>query len=136
MIRLKRTGRKNQPSYRVVVSPRGLGGPRAKTVEYLGWVNTLKKTFELKKERIQYWLSQGAKPSPTLHNLLVKTGLIQGGKIAVHQTPPPKEQLATESKPVVAPEAAPEPAAQPETPVSAVAEPEAPQEAPADNPQA
>ena len=105
MLRLKRTGRKNQPSYRVVVSPSGLGGPKAKPIEYLGWLNPLKKTFNLNKERIQYWLSQGARPSATLHNLLVKTGLLQAKKIAVHQKPAPKEpaQEPAKEQPVSAP---------------------------------
>ena len=100
VIRLKRVGRKNQPSYRVIVSPKGAGGPKGQPVEYLGWLNPLKKTFELKKERIEYWISQGAKPSATIHNLLIKIGLIKGSKIAVHQPPPPKEEAVpvTEAK--------------------------------------
>jgi small subunit ribosomal protein S16 len=115
VIRLQRTGRKNQPSYRVIVSPKGRGGPKGKPVEYLGWFNPLKKTLEFKKERILYWLSQGAKTSATLHNLLIKLGIITGKKIAVHQTPAPKEQTreASVSAPVKA-ESAPvsEPALQ------------------------
>ena len=34
----------------------------------------------LKEERITYWLSQGAKPSATVHNLLLAAGLIKGDK--------------------------------------------------------
>ncbi|MCG2695632.1 30S ribosomal protein S16 [Candidatus Parcubacteria bacterium] len=40
------------------------------------------KEITLKKERIEYWLSQGAKSSDTVHNLLVSQGVIKGPKIA------------------------------------------------------
>lgn len=84
VIRFKRTGRKNQPSFRVIVTPKQAGGPAGKPKEYLGWFNPFSKAFELKKERISYWLSQGAKPSETLHNLLLKAGLIEGKKTPLH----------------------------------------------------
>lgn len=83
-IRLQRVGRKNQPSFRVIVTPKKLGGPAGKPVEYLGWFNPFSKAFELKKERISYWLAQGAKPTETLNNLLLKAGLISGKKIPLH----------------------------------------------------
>jgi len=83
-IRLQRVGRKNQPSFRVIVTPKKVGGPAGKPVEYLGWLNPFTKAFELKKERISYWLSQGAKPSETLNNLLIKAGLIEGKKVSLH----------------------------------------------------
>ncbi len=84
VIRFKRTGRKNQPSFRVIVTEKQAGGPAGKPKEYLGWFNPFSKAFELKKERISYWLSQGAKPSETLHNLLLKAGIIEGKKIPLH----------------------------------------------------
>ncbi len=84
VIRFKRTGRKNQPSFRVIVTPKQAGGPAGKPKEYLGWFNPFSKAFELKKERISFWLSRGAKPSGTLHNLLLKAGLIEGKKIPLH----------------------------------------------------
>ena len=84
MIRIKRTGRKNQPRFRVNVTPKQAGGPAGKPKEYLGWFNPFSKAFELKKERISYWLSQGAQPSETMHNLLLKAGVIEGKKIPLH----------------------------------------------------
>jgi small subunit ribosomal protein S16 len=84
-IRFKRVGRKNQPSYRVIVTPKRAGGPKGRPVEYLGWFNPFSKNFALKKERVLYWLSQGAKPSNTLHNLLVKAGVVKEKKIPVHK---------------------------------------------------
>ena len=39
----------------------------------------------LNKERIEYWLSVGAQPSPTVHNILVSQGLIKEKKKKVSQ---------------------------------------------------
>ena len=105
-IRLKRVGRKHQPSFKVIVTPKKLGGPAGKPVEYLGWYNSLQKKFELKKERIQYWMSQGAQPSASLHNLLVKSGMVSASKIPVHKKSKKPVEVATQpvaSQPVQAP---------------------------------
>lgn len=81
-IRLNRIGRKHQPSYRLVVSERRskLGGP---PVEDLGFFNPFTKTFAFKQERVKHWLGIGAKPTVTVHNLLVKQGVISGPKFKV-----------------------------------------------------
>jgi small subunit ribosomal protein S16 len=79
-IRLNRIGKKHQPSYRLVVSERRskLGGPPA---EDLGFYNPFTKATGFRQERIRYWLGIGAKPTVTVHNLLVKQGIIEGEKI-------------------------------------------------------
>lgn len=81
-IRLQRIGKKNRPSYRVVVSEkkRDLYG---KHNEILGNYDPLAdpKVINLKSDRIKHWLSQGAQPSATVHNLLVKQGVIEGKKV-------------------------------------------------------
>ncbi len=76
-IRLRRTGKKKQPSYRVVVADRR--APRdGAFVEVVGHYNprTEPKTLVLKEERVKYWLARGAQPSETVHRLLAKEGLI------------------------------------------------------------
>ena len=76
-IRLRRTGKKKQPSYRVVVADQR--APRdGAVVEVLGHYNprTEPKTLVLKEERVKYWLARGAQPSDTVHRLLAKEGLI------------------------------------------------------------
>ncbi|MBI4085146.1 MAG: 30S ribosomal protein S16 [Candidatus Liptonbacteria bacterium] len=82
VIRLKRVGRKHQPSYRLVVAEKRskLGGPPA---EDLGPYNPSTKTATFAQERIRYWLGVGAKPTPTVHNLLVKQGVVSGPKIKI-----------------------------------------------------
>lgn len=72
-IRLRRMGRKKQPHYRVVVTDRTF--PRdGRFVESLGHYNPLTNPARLviDLERVDYWVSQGATPSDTVHSLLQK----------------------------------------------------------------
>jgi small subunit ribosomal protein S16 len=84
MIRLQTIGRRNQRSFRLIVTPK-FSGPRGKPVEILGSWNPRLNQASLKKERISYWMARGAKSSPTAHNLFVKYGVIQGKKIPKHK---------------------------------------------------
>ncbi len=77
-IRLRRTGRRKAPSYRMVVA-HGRDPRDGDFVEIVGHYNPAAspKTLELKEERIHHWLSVGAKPSETVHRLLHSRGLIE-----------------------------------------------------------
>jgi len=76
-IRLRRTGGKGQPSYRIVVadsrSPRD-----GRFIENVGNYQPRldPPTFEVDDERVRYWLSKGAQPSDAVARLLVKKGLL------------------------------------------------------------
>lgn len=111
-IKLQRTGKKHQPSYRLIVQEKRekLGGRYA---EDLGWYNPLQKKREFNKERIQHWLKIGAQPTDTVYNMLVTDGLISGAKRPKHSKPKAsKEESKTmEPKAVVAPVAEVKPAA-------------------------
>jgi len=75
-IRLRRTGAKKQASYRIVVADQR--SPRdGKFIEILGWYNprTNPPSFEINKERANYWLNQGAQPSEAVARLLKKVDL-------------------------------------------------------------
>lgn len=78
-IRMARVGRKKQATYRIVVSEkkRDMYGDH---LEIVGNYNPHSKVAVLKVERIKYWLSMGAVASDTLHNLLIKEGVITGKK--------------------------------------------------------
>lgn len=80
-IRLQRVGRKKAPAYRVIVSER-TKDPYAGGIEILGHYNPIAtpKILELKADRITHWISKGAQPSETVHNLLLKAGIITGKK--------------------------------------------------------
>jgi small subunit ribosomal protein S16 len=77
-LRLKRFGRRHRPFYRLtVMDQRQTRDGRA--IEELGYYDPLARTAEkqvsLKRERIEYWLSVGAKPSDTVRDLLKKNGI-------------------------------------------------------------
>jgi small subunit ribosomal protein S16 len=82
-IRLTRKGKKNQPFFRVVVIDKRCSSKGGRAVEDLGYVDSLTKKKNLKKERILYWISKGAKPSASVHNLLVSEKIIDAKKINV-----------------------------------------------------
>ena len=46
----------------------------------LGTYDTLRKQVDLKKERINHWVSVGAQVSDTVHNILLTNGVIEGVK--------------------------------------------------------
>lgn len=80
-IRLSRTGKHKAPQYRIVLQENSQD-PWAPAKEILGNYNPRREPVEitLKKERIEYWMSVGAKPSATVHNLLLNAGIIKGEK--------------------------------------------------------
>jgi small subunit ribosomal protein S16 len=77
-IRLRRTGRKKQPYYRIVVadskSPRD-----GRFVEIIGHYNPRLATggLEVKADRANYWLDVGALPSDTVRSLLRRAGVLK-----------------------------------------------------------
>ena len=72
-LRLSRTGRTNKPSYRLVAIDEHKRRD-GRFIEILGSYDPLVKSggIVFKKDRINYWLSQGAKPSATVESLLKK----------------------------------------------------------------
>jgi small subunit ribosomal protein S16 len=82
-IRLQRTGRINQPSYRIIVTEHARSPKTGNFVEELGTYNPATKAHTLKEDRVKYWLSVGAQASGTMHNMLVRLGVVKGKKINV-----------------------------------------------------
>lgn len=89
-IRLLRTGKKNQPFYRMVVTDKKNPPRGGRFLEIVGFLNPFTKEKQLKADRIKYWLSVGAKVSDTVNNLLVQEKVIEAKKIAVHKKPKKK----------------------------------------------
>lgn len=83
MIRFQRIGRKNDPAFRIVVLEKTSGPKAGKYVDLVGTYNPKTKAVTLKPERIREWMGKGAQPSDSLHNLLLKEGVLEGGKKAV-----------------------------------------------------
>ena len=120
VIRLFRTGKKHQPSFKIVVTDKRNPARGGRSVEEIGAYSPLTKKTVLKKERAQYWLSKGAKPSDTVYNLFLKEQVLSGKKIALHK----KSKKQTESTPVQTPAPAtpPTPTPTPESVTESAAE--------------
>jgi small subunit ribosomal protein S16 len=71
MIRLARFGAKKKPTYRVVVMDKEKAR-NSRNVEVVGFYDPISQpaTVNLKHERIEYWLKNGAQPSETVGRLL------------------------------------------------------------------
>src|SRR3989344_8052269 len=91
-IKLQRIGKKKQPSYRIVVQPKRskLNG---RFIEDLGWYHPVTKKSQILVNRLEYWLKTGAKPTPTVHNLLGREGVIKAPKIPVHKKIEKKKEI-------------------------------------------
>ncbi len=78
--------------YRIVVMERERQ-TKGKPVEILGSYDPHNDVARLRTERIQYWIEQGARPSPTVHNILIEEKVITGEKCAAWK---PKKKSAEE----------------------------------------
>lgn len=77
-IRLRRTGRKNAPFYRIVV----VDGRAPREGEYLEAIGQYapragKLALNLQADRAAYWLDNGAQPSDTVRSLLRRAGVLK-----------------------------------------------------------
>jgi small subunit ribosomal protein S16 len=76
-IRLRRTGAKKKPHYRVVVAD--VRSPRdGRFIEIVGHYNprTDPVTFKIQEDRVLYWLSVGAQPTDPVKRLLQNMGTL------------------------------------------------------------
>ncbi len=116
-IRLQRVGRKHEPVFRLVLTDSKNSTKSGKYLEVLGNYDARRgEKAVIKGERVSYWISKGAQPTGTVHNMLVGSKIISGKKINVL---PLKKAIKKEAPA----EAAPAPVAQTsEQPAEAVAE--------------
>jgi small subunit ribosomal protein S16 len=121
IIRLQRTGKKNQADFRIVLAQKTASAAK-KFVEVLGSYNPRKKAFVVKnEERLKYWLAQHVELSPTMHNLLVSNKLLDAKKVKAFSTPKKNaEEISSASAtPASAEATADKPAADATTPPQA-----------------
>ena len=78
-IRLRRMGARNKPFYRLVAADSRFA-TTGRFLEILGWYDPKQKgdNFSVNIERVDYWLSTGAKLSPTAKSLVKKAREGQG----------------------------------------------------------
>jgi small subunit ribosomal protein S16 len=88
VIRLRRAGSKKRPFFRIVVTD-SRAARDSSFVEILGHYNPRTKPalVDVKPERVEHWLKQGAQPSDTVRTL-----------IARHLTPKPAPAGAEAAK--------------------------------------
>ena len=77
-IRLKRTGSRHQPHFRVVVMEQRKSRD-GRSIEEIGYYNprTDPATVDIDEDRALYWLGVGAQPSETVRSLLEKSGVMK-----------------------------------------------------------
>lgn len=73
VIRMRRTGSKKRPFFRVVISE-ARSKKEGEFIEVLGFYNPRTKpaTVEINKERITHWIKNGARPSDSVRTLLAR----------------------------------------------------------------
>jgi small subunit ribosomal protein S16 len=121
IIRLQRTGKKNQADFRIVLAEKA-APVNKKITEILGSYNPRKKTFQVTEERVKYWLEKNVALSETMHNLFVTKGLKTGPKVKAFTTP------KKAAEPVAPPAASSSPAAEVALEAAEVAKVEAPEQ--------
>ena len=122
-IRLERVGRKNDPSFRVVLTESKNAAKSGKFLKVLGHYDSRKDTIHLEGEEIKSWISKGAQVSDTMHNLLISNKILEGKKknVLPRKRPITKEptmndlQQATQPEQTITDEAEVQPESQPES---------------------
>lgn len=96
-IRFQRTGRKNDPSFRIVVGEHARHPKSEKHLVSVGSYHPKTKNSIIDTDAVKLWISKGAQPSGTVNNLLVAKGIIDGKKTNVRGTKvaPKKEEPAS-----------------------------------------
>jgi small subunit ribosomal protein S16 len=117
-LRLKRFGRLNHPTFRVVAAD-SRSKRDGRIIETLGFylpkLQRVAEQFKLNSERVQYWLSVGAQPSETVVTLIKRAGIAlpvrkprkARKRVAKPWTPPPKKVAKPRAKAKTADKGAP-----------------------------
>ncbi len=95
MMRLQRVGRKNDPSFRIVVTDKRTGPKSDRHIDRLGSYNPKLNHVQLDAAKAKEWLSKGVQPSDTVHNILVSQKVIDAKKKNVL---PKKSPIIDEAK--------------------------------------
>lgn len=79
-IKLSKLGKKNKKVFRVIISEKGRD-PYGNSLEILGAYDQFHKLLQVKKDRVNFWLDRGAQMTPTINNLFIAQGIIEGKKV-------------------------------------------------------
>lgn len=93
-IKLKRVGKKHQATFRIVVQEKR-EKVNGRFVDDLGFWNPHTNELSIKKEVSRQWMKNGAQPTATVHNLLIKAKVLEGTKkIQLHRKPKKPEAVS------------------------------------------
>jgi small subunit ribosomal protein S16 len=117
-IRLKRLGRTHRPYYRICIMD-GRSPRDGKAIEEVGtydpMIPDLDKSVTMNAERIDYWMSVGAQPTPKVGTLIKKyKGKVPTTRIEKRKIPQFAERVSAEPRRSADPVEAPAPAAEAE----------------------
>lgn len=79
-IRLRRTGAKNVPLYRIVVAD-SRSPVKGRFIEKLGWYDPRVKKVEVDKNRVLNWVNKGAKVSNSVRKLLLNFAIVSAKEL-------------------------------------------------------
>ncbi len=99
-VRLQRRGKRNYATFRVVVAD-AHAPIKGKFIADLGFYNPHTNEFRVHENVVHEWLAHGAKPSATVHNLLITHDVIKGEKVTSWR---PKKKSQEEQPQQAAPE--------------------------------
>jgi len=112
-IKLSKLGKKNKKVFRVIISEKGRD-PFGNPLEILGSYDQYHKDLRVKADRIKYWLTKGSQMTPTINNLFITKGIIEGKKVVASKPGKVSEKRqnqikakADKQKKAAAPEVAP-----------------------------
>lgn len=94
IIRLQRVGKKNEPTFRIVLTDSKNGPKSGKFLEILGSYDARDKNeSKVDADRVKELIANGAQVSDTVRNFLITKGVIEGDKVNVlpKKTPIVKE---------------------------------------------
>ncbi|MCX6786546.1 MAG: 30S ribosomal protein S16 [Candidatus Kaiserbacteria bacterium] len=83
MIRFQRTGRTNDPAFRIVLLEKTRAAKAGSITEQLGTYNPKSKALTIDAERVKEWIAKGAQPTDSIRNLLITKGILEGKKVNV-----------------------------------------------------
>ena len=128
VIRLRRIGKKNKPSYRVVVAEHTWAAAGKFTAD-LGFYNPHSKEFKVDKDAVMEWLKKGAKPSNSLSRLLQSLKLKHASIVVVKRNKKAKKDAEPKADVAVKAEVTPVEGEKPEVGAEVATEKDAVEEA-------
>jgi small subunit ribosomal protein S16 len=96
-IRLLRIGKKNDPQYRIVITPARTKRD-GKVIEFIGHYDPKSKNIKINTDRAKYWISVGAQPTKTVHSFLAKQKIVKPLEHPKHLPKKPKKEEQKEKK--------------------------------------